>query len=164
MAGKGISGTGKTMDKVTGAGKHWLSPGIVAQERQRKGSPAWPPGLGSQLLLPLLSGKEPARQCRRHEELEFDPWVRKIPWRMAQQPTPVFLPGKSHEQRSLVGYSPWGCKESGTTEATSHTHKAREYGSRVGLGKVLMAAGQQVTVISLNGLMYPKNSVLYFIK
>ena len=120
MAGKGISGTGKTMDKVTGAGKHWLSPGIVAQERQRKGSPAWPPGLGSQLLLPLLSGKEPARQCRRHEELEFDPWVRKIPWRMAQQPTPVFLPGKSHEQRSLVGYSPWGCKESGTTERPTH--------------------------------------------
>jgi len=35
----------------------------------------------------------------------FDPWVRKIPWRRAWQPTPVFLPGKSHEQRSLVGYS-----------------------------------------------------------
>ena len=38
----------------------------------------------------------------------FDPWVRNIPWRRAWQPTPVFLPGKSHEQRSLVGYSPLG--------------------------------------------------------
>ena len=35
-------------------------------------------------------------------------WVRKIPWRRKWQPTPVFLPGKSHGQRSLVGYSPWG--------------------------------------------------------
>ena len=38
----------------------------------------------------------------------FDPWVRKIPWRRAWQPTPVFLPGTRHGQRSLVGYSPWG--------------------------------------------------------
>ena len=41
----------------------------------------------------------------------FDPWARKIPWRSAWQPTPVFLPGESHGQRSLAGYSPWGCKE-----------------------------------------------------
>ena len=37
----------------------------------------------------------------------FDPWVRKIPWKRAWQPTPVFLPGKPHGQRSLAGYSPW---------------------------------------------------------
>ena len=42
---------------------------------------------------------------RRHG---FSPWVRKIPWRRAWQPTPVFLPGESHEQRSLAGYSPCG--------------------------------------------------------
>jgi len=46
----------------------------------------------------------------------FSPWVRKIPWRREWQPTPVFLPGESHGQRSLVGYSPRGCKESDTTE------------------------------------------------
>ena len=46
----------------------------------------------------------------------FDPWVGKIPWRKKWKPTPVFLPGKSHEQRSLVGYSPWGWKELGMTE------------------------------------------------
>ena len=48
----------------------------------------------------------------------FDPWVGKIPWRRAWQPTPVFLPGEFHGQRSLVGYSPKGRTESDTTEAT----------------------------------------------
>ena len=60
-------------------------------------------------------GKESACQCRRHR---FNPWVGKIPWRRKWQPTPVFLHGKFHGQRSLVGYSPWGCKESDTTEHT----------------------------------------------
>ena len=41
-----------------------------------------------------ISGKEPACQCRRHKRCGFDPWVGKIPWRMARQPTPVFSPGK----------------------------------------------------------------------
>ena len=46
----------------------------------------------------------------------FDPWVGKIPWRTKWQATAVFLPGECHGQRSLVGYSPWGHKESDTTE------------------------------------------------
>ena len=46
----------------------------------------------------------------------FDRWVRKIPWRRAWQPTPVFLPGESHGQRILAGYSPWGRRESDPTE------------------------------------------------
>ena len=53
----------------------------------------------------------------------FDPWVGKIPWRREWQPTPVFLPGKSHGQRSLVGYSPWVTK--GRTRLTRlriHAH------------------------------------------
>ena len=61
------------------------------------------------------SGKEPICQCRR---CWFDPWVRKILWRRKWQPTPVFLFGESHGQRSLAGYSPWGCKESDTTEVS----------------------------------------------
>ena len=64
------------------------------------------------------SGKESTCQCRRHR---FNPWVRKIPWKRKRQPTAVFLPGKSHGQRSLVGYSLWGCKESVTTEQLSTT-------------------------------------------
>ena len=53
-----------------------------------------------------LSGKESAGQCRRRKRFGFSPWVGKIPWRRKWQPSPVFLPGKSHGQRSLVGYSP----------------------------------------------------------
>ena len=48
----------------------------------------------------------------------FDPWVGKIPWRRAWQPTPVFLPGESQGLRSLVGYSPQSPQESDTTEVT----------------------------------------------
>jgi len=61
-----------------------------------------------------LNGKESACQYRRYRRLEFNPWVEKIgkiPWRRKWQPIPVFLPEKSHEQRGLVGYSPWGDKE-----------------------------------------------------
>ena len=46
------------------------------------------------------------------------PWLGKIPWRRAWQPTLVLLPGESHGQRSLAGYRPWSRKESETTEAT----------------------------------------------
>ena len=52
----------------------------------------------------------------------FDPWVGKIPWRRKWQSTPGLLPGKSHGQRSLVGYSLWGCKESDTTEWFTSLH------------------------------------------
>ena len=66
------------------------------------------------------NGEESACQCRRHG---FDPWVGKIPERKKWQPTPVFLPGEFHGQRSLVSHRPWGCKES---EATEHTHTQME--------------------------------------
>ena len=53
--------------------------------------------------------KEFTCQCRRPG---INPWVRKIPWRRKWQPIPVLLLGKSHGQKNLVGYSPWGCTES----------------------------------------------------
>ena len=65
------------------------------------------------------SGKESICQCRRHRRRGFNPWVRKIPWSRKWQPTPVFMPGKSHGHKSLADYSPWSHKESDTTE---HTH------------------------------------------
>ena len=66
-----------------------------------------------------FSGKKSVCQDRRHG---FYPWVRKIPLSRKWQPAPVFLPGKFHGQTNLVGYSPWGCKESDTTEhAQIHT-------------------------------------------
>ena len=59
-----------------------------------------------------LSGEQFSWQWRK---LQFDPWVRKIPWRKKWKPTPVFLLGKFRGQRSLMGYSPWGHKESDMT-------------------------------------------------
>ena len=75
-------------------------------------------GYGRMGLSRWLSGKASTCQCRRHRRHGFNPWVRKISWRRKWQPTPVFFPGKSHRQRSLVGYSPWGHKELDTTEPT----------------------------------------------
>ena len=73
-----------------------------------------------------ISGKEHACQCRRHKRCGFNPWVGKITWRRAQQPTPVFLPGESHGRRSLAGYSLQGCQESDTTELTQHARPSLE--------------------------------------
>ena len=67
------------------------------------------------------SGKQCACQCRRHKTQGFDFWSGKTPWRMKGQPTPVFLPGESHGQRSLVGCRPWGCRGLDMTGVTEHT-------------------------------------------
>ena len=64
-----------------------------------------------------FSDKDSACHCLR---CGFDPWVGKIPWRRKWQPTPVFLPGESHGQRSLGGYSPWGRKESDMNQPSTH--------------------------------------------
>ena len=77
-----------------------------------------------------FSGQGSASPCRRNR---FDPWVREIPWRRQWQPTPVFLPGKSHGQRSLEGYSPWGHERVGhdlarsclQTQSCSEVRRAR---------------------------------------
>ena len=74
-------------------------------------------------------GKEPGCQCRRRRRHGFHPWVGRIPWRRAWQPTAVFLPGEPHGQRSLAGYSPRGCKGSDTAEAAEHTHEHRSRGA-----------------------------------
>ena len=70
--------------------------------------------------LPRWHGvKEPACQCRKLKRLSFDSWIRMFPHSRKWQPTPVFLHGKVHGQRSLASYSPWGLKELNKTE---HTH------------------------------------------
>ena len=61
-------------------------------------------------------GKESACDAGDAGRREFEPQVRKICWRRARKPTPVFLPGESLRQRSLEDYSPWGCKELDVTE------------------------------------------------
>ena len=76
-----------------------------------------------------LSGKESSCQCRRFRRHGFNPWVGKVLWRRKWQPASVFLPEKSHGQRSLTGYSPRGHEESDMTESIyiyiyihTHTH------------------------------------------
>ena len=67
----------------------------------------------------------------------LDPWVGKLPWKKAWQPAPVFLPGDSHGQRSLLGYSSHRCKESGTTKRVS-TSKSTAQTLIEALGKELV--------------------------
>ena len=73
--------------------------------------------------------------------LGFNPGVRNIPWRRDWLPTPVFLPGESHGQRGLVGYSPWGHKESDTTEQEREELFMPKLGLQV--GDVLKAQSQE---------------------
>ena len=84
-------------------GQDWSDLAAVAAATGLVGLPRW------------LSGKESTCQCRRGR---FDPWVGKIHGRRKWQPTQIFLPGKSHGQRSLVGYSSWGHKRVGHNLAT----------------------------------------------
>ena len=67
-------------------------------------------------LLDIPSGSDGKASCLQCGRPGFDPWVGKILWRRQWHPTPVFSPGESHGRRSLAGYSPWGRKESDTTE------------------------------------------------
>ena len=96
------------------------------------------------LLSWWLSGKKSACQCRSHRGHEFNPWVRKIPWKMKWQPNPVFLPEKSHGQRSLAGYSPGVHKKSDITE---HACCRVQWGS-AGLGSRLWVGFRSVSYTS----------------
>ena len=76
------------------------------------------------------NGKEPACQCRRRKRQGFNPGGQEDPLEegmATQQPTSVFLPGESHGQRSLAGYSPQGPKESNMTEVTEHALMHKPY-------------------------------------
>ena len=81
-----------------------------------------------------LNGKESACNAGDTGNIGSDPWFRKIPWRRGQ-PTPVFLPGESHGQKSLAGSSPWGHKELDTTEYTDFSNEIRKHQHIGGLTK-----------------------------
>ena len=99
-----LSHQGSPLKKVVVPDKsYWVCPELILSTARlicKGGSPGG------------TSGKESACQYRKQRRCVLDPWVRKIPWRRAWQPTPVFLPGKFHGYRSLAGYSPWGFGES----------------------------------------------------
>ena len=73
-------------------------------------------GIGDFPMAQQVKNLPEMRRHRRCGFAWFNPWVRNIPWRRKWQPAPVFLPGKSHRQRSLVGHSLWDHKESDMTE------------------------------------------------
>ena len=84
------------------------------------------------------SGKEPDCQCRRPTRGRLEPWVGKIPWRRAWQPTPGFSPGKSQGQKSLEDPSSQYHKETDMTEHTrahTHTHTHIQWLPMFGMGE-----------------------------
>ena len=89
---------------------------------QRRGglrcSISWPKNRGGrgELFLELRKAAQMVKRLPTMQETQVRSLCRKTPWRRQWHPTPVLLPGKSHGRRSLVGYSPWGCKESDRTE------------------------------------------------
>ena len=100
----------------------WRAAGQTVPKSQTQLS-NWAAAVAGKHLPPIYG------RCLQLGRPGFDPWVRKIPWRRKWQPTPVFLPGKSHGQRSLVGYSPWGRKESDTAErVTQHNNNSTKSG------------------------------------
>ena len=74
-------------------------------------------------------------------ETGFDPWVGKMPWRRQWHPTPIFVPGESHGQRSLAGFRSWSHKELDMTEQLTHALPSRAYIQEAGLGLI----GEAVT-------------------
>ena len=99
--------------------KHSSAVGI---QHYKSASFTSPPCFNHEGLPRRCSGKESACQCRRPKKCGFDSWVRKIPWTRKWQPTPAFLPGKFHGQRSLAGYSSWGRKELNNDWANTQQH------------------------------------------
>ena len=84
------------------------SPALQIDALQSEPHPSMTTGKTKALIILDSDSKESTCQCRRPR---FDSWLGKTPWRREWIPTPVFLPGEFHGQRSLAGYSPWGLKE-----------------------------------------------------
>ena len=85
------------------------------------------------------------------QEMWFISWVRKIPGSKAWQPTPVLLPGESHEQRSLAGYSVQGCKESDVAEAAQQRKVSRV--ERL-LHAMVLEITQSLETVTCRGKLY----------
>ena len=112
------------------------------------------------------SGKKSACQCRWCQRCRFDPWVRNIPWRRKCQPTPVFFPGESQGQRSLVGYSLWGLKWVIYDWACLHTHHPWENKQKKTYQTSQLRQGKQKsTMLSVPGYgilyLYPPTADTY---
>ena len=86
----------------------------------------------------------------------FDTWVGKIPWRRKWQSTPVFLPGKSHGQRNLAGYGPWGHKESNRAELLEHAHLKNAFTVVSRLSSAQLSSSVASNSLRPHGLQYTR--------
>ena len=112
--GSNVTNSIKTLKMVP---PHTHKIGLRKKEDENRTAYSW------SLHFMLKHGASPVTQqiknppvMQETERRGFDPWVREIPWRRNWQPTPVFLPGESHGQRSLGGYSPWSLERVDTTD------------------------------------------------
>ena len=122
------------LGKSTGVGCHFLLQGIFLTQGLN-------PGLTREVL------------CRR---LGFNPWVGKIPWRREWLPTPVFLPGEFHGQRSLEGYSPQDPKESDMTEQLTLSLHFIDSSGLLQNSEILRISGQTIISLKFNSSPNPK--------
>ena len=108
---------------LLGQGHSWKRKDSLVEDFVSRTSqqPCWT-SFKSHCSLRWHSGRQSACQCRRCKRLGFDPWAGKIPWSRKWQPTPGFLPGKSHGQRSLAGYSRTEKPSRLQSDTTEHTH------------------------------------------
>ena len=106
-------------------------------------------------LLWWLSRKESACQCRWRG---FDPWVKKIPWSRKWQPTSVSLPGISHGQRNLAGYSPWRHKASDKTSQLNDNKKADDSKEGWSLGQISQQLKWREDVMSYTVFFFWQNN------
>ena len=97
--------------------------------------PALPPVTALPELVGFPGGSSSQESARN--ACRFNPWVRKIPWRRKWQLIPVFLPGESNGQRSLVGYSPWSHQELDTTKAIRHAQISGSHSSELYIHSLL---------------------------
>ena len=117
------------------------------------------PILGLPWWLRLLS------VCLQWGRPGFNPWVGKISWRKKWQPTPVFLPGKSHGWRSLLGYSPWSRKESDTTERLHFHFLYSNRKKKPNKNRVLVPFLESVWVLNWFWLVeYSRNDAVWFFR
>ena len=106
-----------------------------------------------------VSGTEPASPCRRCKRFEFDPWVGKIPWRRKWQPTPAFLPGESHGQRTLGAAQSIGSHRVGHDWAPS-THTPVFQPVSCMAGRFFTSEASE----NLTSEIWPENCVLCFFR
>ena len=73
------------------------------------------PGIQASLVAQMVKNPPTAQETGIQSQPQRSKWLLQMPWRSKWQPTPIYLPGGFHAQRSMVGYSPWGLKELGIT-------------------------------------------------